>query len=328
MIDDRIIYDQLPLVLTETHLDFLGEHYAGKVRDNYSNGNIRYLITSDRLSCFDVIVASIPFKGQVLTQMAVSWFERTKDIVPNHIIDVPDPNVIVAQSCSILPVEVVVRAYLTGSAWRDYEAGRLISGIVLPPHLRKSQKLDEPIITPSTKAPRGSHDMPISEKEITSSGLVDPSLWQQVRECALALFARGTKVAQERGLLLVDTKYEFGLDENGVLLLADEIHTLDCSRYWKAESYPARFAQGVLPEMLDKEPTRQWLLQQGYRGEGPIPAFSDTHRVETAQHYIRSFEDILGTPFKPCCGDVHERVEAALKTYVGTPSRANKVGGS
>lgn len=312
MISDQQLQAQLPHVLTSTSFSFLGQQYVGKVRDNYSKGGVRYLIASDRLSCFDVVVTSIPFKGQVLTQMAQHWFSLSEDIVPNHIIDIPDPNVMVVNECEMLPVEVVVRAYLTGSAWRDYEAGRAISGITLPPGLTPSEKLPQVLITPSTKAAKGAHDQPISEADILGQGLVSAQLWQQVREVSFALFARGQQEAAKQGLLLVDTKYEFGLSR-GKLTLVDEIHTLDSSRYWRAASYPEAVKHGQVPEMLDKEPTRQWLLAQGYKGEGKIPAFTDDHRVKIARHYIDSYESVVGRAFEAQVGSVAERIEKKLR---------------
>lgn len=314
MLREDQIKAQLSYVLSDSDFKGLGVKYQGKVRDNYTRGDLRFLITSDRLSCFDRVVTTVPFKGQVLNQMAVSWFKKSEGIIANHIVDVPDPNVIVAKNCEILPIELVVRGYLAGSAWRDYEAGKDISGINLPPGLNMGVKLSAPIVTPSTKAPKGSHDMPISEAEILSSKLVERSIWQQAKEVALNLFQMGTAHALKQGLLLVDTKYEFGL-LNGRLILADEIHTMDSSRYWIAETYEARLSAGQLPEMLDKEPTRQWLLSQGFKGDGPIPYFSDEHRIKIAQHYVSSYEKILGESFKAEVGPVIPRIEANLKRY-------------
>jgi phosphoribosylaminoimidazole-succinocarboxamide synthase len=312
MITEQQILEQLPNVLDETHLDFLGEKYEGKVRDNYVKGDTRYLITTDRLSCFDVVVTTIPFKGQVLNQLAVHWFKEAGDIIENHIIDIPDPNVMVVKNCNIVQIEMIVRAYITGSAWRDYEAGKSVSGITLPEGLKPSQKLETPIITPSTKAEKGSHDEPISEEAILSKNLVDTSIWEQMKEASLALFSLGQKKAAEQGLLLVDTKYEFGLLD-GRLVLADEIHTLDSSRYWISDSYQDRFNNGVAPEMLDKEPTRQWLLSQGYKGEGEIPEFTDEHRAEISKHYIDSFARVSGHAFEGVPGNTHARIEKKLK---------------
>lgn len=296
MISSEEIAAQLPNVLNETNFGWLGEPYIGKVRDCYTRGDVRYLITTDRLSCFDVVVTTVPFKGQTLTELAMYWFEQSRDLVPNHVIDHPHPNVVVARQCEMLPVEVVVRGYLAGSAGRDYRAGKLISGIRLPPGMKESERLPEPIITPSTKAAKGAHDQPISEQDILQTGLVERGLWSKVSRIALDLFDLGTRKAAERGLILVDTKYEFGL-YRGELVLADEIHTMDSSRYWVASTYPDRLKRGEKPEMLDKEPTRQWLLSQGYQGSGPIPEFTDEHRIEISSHYIDAYERITGKSF-------------------------------
>jgi phosphoribosylaminoimidazole-succinocarboxamide synthase len=309
--DNKIIREQLKFVLAETDFEFLGTKYEGKVRDSYIKGDRRYLVTTDRLSCFDVVVTLVPFKGQVLNQLAVNWFEQSSDIIANHLIDNPDPSVMVVKNCQILPIEVVVRGYLAGSAWRDYVAGKAISGVVLPPGMKNYQRLASPLLTPSTKAERGTHDEPISEKEVVSRGIVDSKIWQQVHETALALFNLGTKRAAERGLILADTKYEFGLYE-GKLILADEIHTLDSSRFWVVSDFEQKVSAGQAPTMLDKEPTRQWLISQGYQGNGPIPKFSDDHRVEIAKHYIDSYEKITGKIFSAKVGDVRSRILGAL----------------
>lgn len=309
-----IFYAQLKNVLDTTDIDFLGERYGGKVRDCYLRGKERILITTDRLSCFDAVVTTLPFKGEVLNALALYWFKKTADIVENHIISVPDPNVIVVKNVEILPVEVIVRGYLSGSAWRDYEAGNPVSGVQLPAGIRCWQKLSENIITPSTKAAQGDHDMPISEGEIVSSGLVDKKLWQEVRETALALFSFGQSEAAKQGLILADTKYEFGLLD-GKLILADEIHTLDSSRFWLSDTYQECFENGVSPKMLDKEPVRQWLLTQGYKGNGTPPAFSDDYRVELAEHYVSSFEKITGEVFTAKVENVTERVLRNLAQY-------------
>ena len=309
------IKEQLKNVLSATNFANLGECYAGKVRDCYLKDDQRILITSDRLSCFDAVVTTIPFKGEVLNKLALYWFEKTKDIIPNHIVAVPDPNVMVVKNVDILPLEVIVRGYITGSAWRDYQAGNPISGITLPKGLKANQKLDAPIITPSTKAAKGEHDMPISEEEIVSTGLVEASLWNRVHDIALTLFSRGQSEAEKKGLILVDTKYEFGLLD-GELILADEVHTLDSSRYWVAETYQSSFEKGESPKMLDKEPVRQWLLSQGYKGNGTPPAFSDDYRVELSQHYISSYETITGQKFYSDVEPVLSRIERNLKEFL------------
>jgi len=315
MIQRDDIKKQISNVLSETDFLFLGTKYQGKVRDNYTKGDVRYLITTDRFSCFDKVLTTVPFKGQALNQMAVKWFELTKEIIENHIIDVPDPNVMVAKNCQILPVEVVIRGYLTGSAWRDYETGKDISGIKLPSGLKNFQKLPDVLITPSTKAETGKHDLPISESEILQKRLVDPKTWSQATETARALFSLGQSHADKQGLILVDTKYEFGL-LNGKLILADEIHTMDCSRYWIKATYADRVKNGESPEMLDKEPTRQWLLSQGFKGEGTIPEFTEDHRVRIAEHYLEAFEKITGEAFHGQVGSVKNRIEENLRQSI------------
>lgn len=287
------IKKQLANVLTETSFDGLGERYIGKVRDCYGSGKQRYLITSDRISCFDRVLSTVPYKGQVLTQLALYWFEKTKDVWPNHLIDAPDPNVMLVKDCEVVPLEMVVRGYLAGSAWRDYEAGKDISGIKLPAGIKNHCKFPEPLITPSTKAADGDHDLPISEKDLLQQEIVAPEIWQQMKEAALKLFSYGQKLAAEQGLILVDTKYEFGIYE-GQLLVVDEIHTLDCSRYWLAETYEERFQAGLAPQMLDKENMRQWLLDRGFKGDGEPPEITDDYRVEMSELYLDSYKKITG----------------------------------
>lgn len=312
MISDQDILNQIKFALEHTNFPQLGSKYEGKVRDSYSKGDIRYLITSDRLSCFDKVLTSIPFKGQVLQSIATDWFELSKDIVQNHIIDVPDPNMMVVKNCEILPIEVVIRAYLTGSAWRDYTAGNAISGVRLPSGMKASQRLPEVVMTPSTKAEIGKHDTPISEKEIVDQGIIPRELWSQVRSVAMELFALGEEVANQRGLILVDTKYEFGIYQ-GKLILADEIHTLDCSRYWLKDTYQEKFEAGVSPDMLDKEPVRQWLISLGYMGDGTPPEFGDQKRLEIAKHYISSYEKISGKTFTAQVGSITDRIQSSLQ---------------
>ena len=315
MISEAIIRQQLAHVLGEAEIPELGNRFRGKVRDNYRIGDKRIIVTTDRLSCFDVVVALIPFKGEVLNRLAAHWFHATAEICPNHLIDMPDPNVMVVQNCDVLPIEVVVRRYVTGSAWRAYKAGQAVSGITFPSGMHEYQQLPEAVLTPSTKAEHGAHDEPISEADIVSSGLVSKKIWEEVHEKTLALFRQGERLAAERGLLLVDTKYEFGLRE-GKLMLVDEIHTLDSSRYWVASTYEGRVARGESPEMLDKEPARQWLLSQGYSGNGTPPVFSDDKRVELSTHYIESFKKVTGMDFAPLVGDPLERIRKKLKGYL------------
>lgn len=308
---EEIIKKQLDHVLTETNLFALGEKYEGKVRDCYAKDDSMYIITSDRISCFDKVITSIPFKGQVLTDLAMHWFELAKDIAPNHIIDRPDPNVMHVKKCEIFPIEIVVRGYLTGSAWRDYKAGRDVSGIKLPEGMKESQKFDKPLITPSTKEAKGKHDLPISEEEIIKQGIVSEEMWQKARNIALDLFELGQKECEKQGLILVDTKYELGT-HNGELLIADEIHTLDSSRFWLESSYQEKFEAGESPDMLDKEVVRKWLMDKGFMGDGEIPNIPDEYRLEVANHYISSYEKITGKDFIPSIGDIENRIQTTL----------------
>ncbi len=307
------IKSRLNNTLEKTCFDFLGEKYEGKVRDNYTRGDERIIITTDRVSAFDVVLGTIPLKGQVLNQLASFWFSKTKDIVRNHIISMPDPNVLVVKEVKTFPVEVVVRGYLTGSALRDYLKGeRMISGVNIPEGMKKDQKFNNPIITPSTKAQMGVHDEPISRDEIINQGLVPEEMWVDIEKKALQLFARGSEIAKKQGLILVDTKYEFGYDDQGIMLI-DEIHTQDSSRYWVSESYNGLFEIGKDQKMLDKEHLRQWLISKGFSGKGVPPKLTDEIKIEAALKYIESFERITGERFKFYNGNVNERIERNLK---------------
>jgi len=251
------VLKQLPFVLeTSDFSPLFGEKYSGKVRDCYVKGDVRYLVASDRLSCFDVCVTSVPFKGEVLTQLAAHWFRHITGIVPHHVIDVPDPQVMVVKNGLVIPVEVVVRGYLAGGGWREYLKCGTVSGVVLPDGMKEFQKLPQPIITPSTKAPKGEHDTPISSEEVIGRGLVSAAHWAAITEYALTLFKLGSEQAFTQGLLLADTKFEFALFNDKVMLI-DEILTLDSSRYWVADTYQVRLDSGLMPEMLDKEPVRR-----------------------------------------------------------------------
>lgn len=301
-------------VLADADIAELPGHYRGKVRDNYDlpDGR-RILIASDRLSAFDRILATIPFKGQVLTQTARFWFEATGDICPNHALDYPDPNVVVARRLDILPVEVVVRAYLAGTTSTSiltmYKAGRReMYGIRLPDGMRDNQALPQPVITPTSKAAYGGHDEPLTPAEIVGRRLLAPAQWEQVSGFALKLFARGQEMAARRGLILVDTKYEFGTDADGNIVLADEIHTPDSSRYWFAESYPRRFAEGARPESFDKDFVRSWVAARCDPYKDPIPEIPAEMILETSAVYVRAFEAITGQSF-----DFPERDEPVLE---------------
>lgn len=304
----------MPKALEETNFPWLGERYVGKVRDSYVRGGRRVLIATDRLSAFDRIITTVPGKGQILTQLAKYWFDRCSSIVEHHVIAVPDPCVMIGREVSIVPVEVVVRGYVAGSAWRDYAAGRAISGVTLPAGLREFQKLDQPILTPATKEAFGKHDEPISESEIVARKIVSASLWEEIRETALRLFKLGTTELESRGLLFADTKYEFGVLD-GRLVLADEIHTLDSSRFWVADSYESRLHSGGSPEMLDKEPIRRWLMERNFKGDGPIPHIPDEYRLELMRHYSSSFTRITGTECSIDLSSPLERIERNLREY-------------
>ena len=301
MISKDIIHSNLQNCLKDTSFLDLPNPRKGKVRDTFDLGNKLILITTDRQSAFDRVLASVPFKGQVLNQVSAFWFENTKDIVKNHVIEVPDPNVTVAKKCSVLPIEFVVRAYITGStdtsAWMKYSKGeRDICGNLLPDGMVKNQKFDKPILTPTTKAE--DHDESISAEEIVKRGIIDKDTWQKLENIAFSLFAYGTDVAKEHGLILVDTKYEMGLDEDGEITLIDEIHTPDSSRYWLADSYEERFSQNLEPENIDKEFLRLWFKENCDPYNDPeLPAAPDDLVVELSSRYIKLYEMITGKEF-------------------------------
>ncbi|MCL4507537.1 MAG: phosphoribosylaminoimidazolesuccinocarboxamide synthase [Chloroflexi bacterium] len=309
------LIDAIPQALDSVHLHGWGDRIAGKVRDIYRLDGQRVLITTDRVSAFDRVLGLIPFKGQVLNQLSAWWFEQTRDIVANHVIAVPDPNVTIGHEAVSLPVEVVVRGYITGvtttSLWYLYSHGdRKPYGISLPDGLRKNDPLPEPIITPTTKAAEGHHDERITRTDIIERGIVPLSLWEQIENAALGLFARGQQVAKQAGLILVDTKYEFGL-VNNELVLIDEIHTPDSSRYWTADSYgPNRE-----PSNYDKEYLREWYAAQGYRGDGNPPAMTHDFIARVASRYIGAYERLTGTEFAPAEQPAAVRIEKNLAKY-------------
>jgi phosphoribosylaminoimidazole-succinocarboxamide synthase len=295
---------KMPPVLADATIPELPNHYRGKVRDNYDlpDGR-RILISSDRISAFDVNLAAIPCKGQVLTQTARFWFEHTADICPNHVLEYPDPNVVIGQWLKILPVEIVVRGYLAGTTGTSiltmYKAGqRKMYGVTMPDGMRDNEKLPTPIITPTTKAYDGAHDAPLSAEEIIASGLLTAEQWNTLQTYAFALFARGQKIAAERGLILADTKYEFGTDSTGRIVLADEIHTPDSSRYWFAASYPERFAKGEKPESFDKDFVRNWVVARCDPYKEKVPEIPAEVIEQTALVYIHAYETITGKTFE------------------------------
>lgn len=270
----------------------------GKVRDCLTRGDRLLIVTTDRISAFDRVLTTIPFKGEVLNRLSASWFKDTADLVPNHLIDQPTPRSMLVKKSEVLPIEVVVRGYLTGSAWRDYQAGRSVSGIALPPGMRPNERFPEPLITPSTKEEQGKHDEPISRAEILRRGIVAPALWEQVERAATALYRRGSSVAAQHGLILVDTKYEFALS-NGRLIVVDEMHTPDSSRFWYADTYDELFRAGEEQRKVDKEYLRGWLMERGFSGDGEPPAIPDEVRAEVAWRYIQAFQLITGEDFAP-----------------------------
>jgi phosphoribosylaminoimidazole-succinocarboxamide synthase len=313
----------LTRILDHARIPELPNPYFGKVRDCYDlPDNRRILISSDRISAFDRILTAIPFKGQVLTQTARFWFDHTADICPNHVLEYPDPNVVIGQKLTILPVEIVVRGYLAGTTGTSiltlYKKGqREMYGHSLPDGLRDNQALPTPIITPTSKAFDGGHDEPLTAAEIIAQGLLSPAQWDHISAIALALFARGQEMAAARGIILVDTKYEFGTDAAGNILLADEIHTPDSSRYWLADGYAEALATGTRPPSFDKDVIRSWVAARCDPYNDPIPEIPADMIAATAQIYIDAFEAITGTPFIPDTSGPTplDRVRANLAPY-------------
>jgi phosphoribosylaminoimidazole-succinocarboxamide synthase len=321
------LYDLIRARLDDTLVDAqfpeLRGFGRGKVRDHYDLGDgRRIMIATDRQSAFDQVLAAVPFKGQVLTDTARFWFEATADIVPNHVIEYPDPNVMVVRGLKMLPVEVVVRDYLTGSTstsiWSMYQKGeRKPYGVRLPDGLKKNSKLPTTVLTPTTKGDAGEHDVPITGDEIIAKGILSAAQWKELETTALALFARGRELAAKRGLILVDTKYELGYDDAGRLTLADEIHTPDSSRYWKADSLAARLAEGAEPESLDKEFLRLWIAGRCDPYKDPIPPIPPETLVDFSARYIALFETISGAKFQPppAMPPIRERIRAKLRRF-------------
>jgi phosphoribosylaminoimidazole-succinocarboxamide synthase len=291
----------------------------GKVREWASLGDgRRLLVTTDRLSAFDRVLAAVPYKGQVLNQLSAWWFERTRDIIDSHYLSSPDPNASIVLEARPFPIEVIVRGFITGvtstALWTRYEKGeRTIYGQAFPEGLRKNQELARPVITPTTKGGPSGHDERLSPDEVVSQGHLDEATWAAVRDAAVALFERGRKLSREAGLLLVDTKYEFGRAPDGRVLVIDEMHTPDSSRFWRLSTYRERFESGLEPEILDKERVRLAYAELGYRGDGPAPAMPDSLWVETSLAYQRAYEALTGLPFAPGDYPVGPRLEASLR---------------
>ncbi len=303
--------------LERTDFPALGKKYEGKVRDNYTANDRRTIIVTDRISAFDRVLGTLPLKGQILNHVAKWWFDETRTVAANHVVSVPDPNVLIAEECTPLPVEMIVRAYLTGSTstsiWVHYQKGaRTFCGHALPDGLRKHQQLSEPILTPSTKAAHGDHDVSAAREEILKLTGMPAAEFDEAASMAMRLFAFGQKVCTSRGLILVDTKYEFGKTKDGRIVVIDEIHTPDSSRFWFERTYDERFSRGEDPESFDKEYVRRWLVAQGFRGDGPIPTIPDDVRIDATNRYIHAVETITGVTFEPNLEDPLPRIRRNL----------------
>lgn len=319
MVQTKTIVAAIPHVLKEIAIPHLGKKQSGKVRDFYIVDDKRVIITTDRQSAFDRNLGFIPYKGAVLNLLAGFWFQKTKKIIPNHVVNVLHPNVLLAKSCKGIPVEMIVRGYMTGvtqtSPWGSYQKGeRIIYGIKFPDGLTKNQKLPQPIITPTTHGGgKAGHDDRLTRKEIIDKKIVAPKIYKQMEEAALALFDFGSKWCKKHGLILVDTKYEFGLDHEGNLVLMDEIHTPDSSRFWKADSYEKRFANNQEPENFDKEFLRLWYKERGYTGDGTPPKMSEELIVSLSKRYVSVYEMITRKIFPNYKYPVDEEIVTAVQ---------------
>ncbi len=317
MVDRKTVIANIPNVVKEVIISGFGKRHQGKVRDSYALNGKRIIIATDRQSAFDRVLGFIPFKGQVLTRISEFWFNETADIIPNHLISVPDPNMMLVKNCKVIPIEMVARGYITGvtdtSIWGSYQKGeRVIYGLKFPEGLRKNQKLPELIITPTTKAKEG-HDERLTEQEIIKRRIVSPKIWKQMKKAALALFRRGQKICDRAGIILVDTKYEFGLDKKGKLILVDEIHTPDSSRYWVKKTYSERLKKGLEPESYDKEPLRIWFKEQGFTGKGKIPKMPPSFIAKMSMLYMGIYEKVTGKKFIPdITKNINERIKKNL----------------
>jgi len=317
MVSTERILKAIPKVLKTVQVSGLGKKYQGKVRDFYIRGDRRILITTDRQSAFDAMLGHIPFKGAVLNLLSAFWFRKTKNIIENHLIEVPDPNVMIVKNCQPIPVEMIVRGYISGvtktSIWYSYEKGeRLIYGIKFPDGLKKNQKLSRPIITPTSHGGgKGGHDERLTKEEIIKRKIVSKDLYEQMEAAAYRLFEFGSRLTLSKGLLLVDTKYEFGLYQ-GRLILIDEVHTPDSSRFWIAKTYRERLEKQLEPENFDKEFLRLWYVDHGYQGDGVPPKMPEKLAAALSQRYIGVYEKITGKKFKPFPYPIEERIQKSL----------------
>ncbi len=318
MLSTDTLRSLLPQAFGESNLPLPGKQ-AGKVRDWYPLGEQqRLLVTTDRLSAFDRVLARVPFKGQVLNQLAAWWFEHTADVIPNHMRSAPDLNALVAVEAEPFPVEVIVRGYITGvtstALWYRYSLGeREIYGYRFPEGLQKNQRLPEPIITPTTKGGVTGHDERLTCAQVVEKGFLDAATWDQVQAAALAIFKRGQTLAQRAGLILVDTKYEFGRAPDGRVLLIDEVHTPDSSRFWRADTYAEQVARGDEPENFDKEFVRLAYAERNYRGDGTPPSMPDDLWVAASQRYIQIYEMLTSESFAPGMYPIEPRLTANMK---------------
>lgn len=303
MIDKKTIIKNIPNAITEANFPKLGKRSKGKVRDWYIKDNLRILIATDRISAFDKVLGAVPFRGAVLNKLSEFWFEKTRDIVQNHMIGVIDPNIMLVSEAQALPIEVIVRGYITGvtstSLWKLYSDGnRIIYGLRFPEGLIKNQKLAKPVITPTTRETGESgHDEPITKQEILKQKIISPQIWNQIEKVAIKLFLKGSEIATKAGFILADTKYEFGLNKRGKLMLIDEIHTPDSSRFWLKKTYVERFKKGEEVESYDKEFMRLWFKNQGYSGTGRAPKMPGDLIANIAARYIEVYEKLTGEIF-------------------------------
>ena len=314
----ELINKNLSSAFTESTIN-LQPRIEGKVRDSYPLGNQqRLIITTDRLSAFDKVLKSIPFKGQVLNQLSAWWFEHTKDIMNNHLITLPDPNASIVKEVTPFPIEVIVRGYISGvtktALWYRYSMGeRHIYGYDFPDGLHKNQQLPEPIITPTTKGGPTGRDERLTCSEVTEKGYLDKRTWETIQDASIRIFKKGQELAQKAGLILVDTKYEFGLSADGEIILIDEVHTPDSSRFWKADTYQARIQKGLEPENFDKEFIRILYAEHGYRGEGEIPQLPENTWAQASELYINAYEMLTSQKFIPGDYPVNPRLENNLR---------------
>ena len=318
MVSQKNLLELIPYALNETNLPLPGKQ-SGKVRDWYDlSDETRLIITTDRLSAFDRVLARVPYKGQVLNQLSAWWFAQTEDIIPNHLLSIPDPNASFVKRVTPIAVEVIVRGYITGvtstALWYRYSLGeREIYGYTFPDGLEKNAALPEPIITPTTKGGATGHDERLTCAEVVTKGLLDAKTWEQVQAAGLMIFKRGQKVAKHSGLILADTKYEFGLTADGSVILIDEVHTPDSSRFWRDETYAHHFVSGIEPESFDKELVRIAYAEKGYRGDGEPPVMPTELWASASERYITIYEMLTGETFNAGSYPIESRLIENLK---------------